>query len=41
MVDQAHVTIDEIVPGAGLFPQAAINELAVNITQGHGVAPSQ
>ena len=41
VVDQSHVAIDEVVPGAGLLPQAAIDELAVNVAQGHDVASSQ
>ena len=39
VVDKPHITIDEIVPGAGLLPQAAVNQLAVNISQGHGDCP--
>ena len=41
VVDQAHVAVNEVVPCAGLFRQAAIDELAVNVAQGHGGASSR
>src|SRR5207248_6837997 len=41
VVDQAHVAIDEVIPGAGLLPQATIDEVAVNVAQGHSAASSR
>ncbi len=35
VVDQSHVPIDEVLPGTRFLPQAAINQLAVNVAQGH------
>ena len=41
MVDQTHVPIDEVVPGAGLLPQAAVDEITIDVTQRHGAASSR
>ena len=41
VVDQAHVPVDKVVPRPGLLPEAAIDELAVNVAQRHGGASSQ
>src|SRR5262249_54056966 len=35
-----HVAIDEVVPGPGFFSQTSVDELTVNIPQGHGRASS-
>ena len=40
VIDQPHVPVDEIVPGAGFLPQAAVEQLAVDLAQGHGRASS-
>jgi hypothetical protein len=32
MVDQAHVTVHEIIPGTGLLPQAAVDEATIDVT---------
>ena len=29
MVDQAHVSVDEVIPGSGLLPKATVEKLAV------------
>jgi hypothetical protein len=35
MINQAHVTIDELDPGPGFVLQAAIEKLAVEVAEGH------
>jgi hypothetical protein len=36
VIDQAHVPIDEVVPGPRLVPQAAVDQMAVDVAQRHG-----
>ena len=40
VVDQPHVAIDEVVPGAGFLPQTTVDQLTVDVAQGHGRASS-
>ncbi len=40
VVNQAHVTINEIVPGPGFLPQATVEKLSINVAQGHWRASS-
>ena len=40
VVDQAHVAIDEVIPGTGLLPQATVEKVAIDVTQRHGPASS-
>ncbi len=41
VIDEAHVAIDEIIPGPGFLPQTAVDKLTVDIPQGHGRASSR
>lgn len=40
VVDQAHVPVDEVVPGTRLVAEAAIEQLAVDVAEGHGRSSS-
>ena len=41
VVDQAQIAIDEIVPGPGFLPKTPVDELTINVAQGHGDASSR
>ena len=36
VVDQAHVAVDEIIPGFGLVGQATVEQLAIDLAERHG-----
>jgi hypothetical protein len=40
VVDQPHVTVDEVIPGPGFLPAAAVKKLSVDLAQRHVRASS-
>jgi hypothetical protein len=40
MVNEPEITVHEVIPGAGILPQAAVDQLTVDLAEGHGRSSS-